>query len=92
MKSAYELAMERLEKTAPMRKLTAAQRNQLAELDSLYAAKFAELDLSFKDQIATTDAAGDGEKAGKLRQQWSQERRRLATELEAKKDRIRPAT
>ncbi len=75
----------------PSHKLTDNQRKQLAELDSIYAAKGAELELSFKDQIATTEAAGDWEKAEKFRQQWSKERQRLATELEAKKDQIRQA-
>ena len=42
MKSAYELAMERLNKTAPVVKVTGAQKKQLAELDSKYAAKIAE--------------------------------------------------
>jgi len=41
MKSAYELAMERLNKSAPSVKLTAAQKKELAELDSQYAAKIA---------------------------------------------------
>ena len=36
MKSSYELAMERLNKTAPAVKLTATQKKQLAELDARY--------------------------------------------------------
>src|SRR5256885_267272 len=39
MKTAYKLAMERLGKNAPVAKLTAAQKRQLGELDSQYAAK-----------------------------------------------------
>ena len=35
MKSAYELAMERLNKTAPTVKLNARQKAELAELDAL---------------------------------------------------------
>ena len=51
MKTAYELAMERLGKTAPTVKLTAGQKKQLAELDSQYAAKIAEREIALKDEI-----------------------------------------
>ena len=52
MKSSYELAMERLNKTAPTTKLTAPQKKALAELDSRYAAKIAEREMALKGQIA----------------------------------------
>ena len=42
MKSAYELAMERLNKMQPSVKLTAAQKKEMAELDAKCAAKIAE--------------------------------------------------
>ena len=42
MKSAYELAMERLQKDAPSVPLNAEQRAQIADIDSLYTAKIAE--------------------------------------------------
>ena len=38
MKSAYELAMERLNKTAPVEKLTAAQKKEIAGLNEKYQA------------------------------------------------------
>ena len=44
MKSAYELAMERLNKSSPAIKLTAEQKKEIAELDSLYASKIAQRD------------------------------------------------
>ena len=89
MKSAYELAMERLAKTSPPVKLTAAQKQALAELDSRYAAKQAERELTLKDEIAGAVAAGDFEKEEKLRQQLQTERKRLQAELEEKKDQVR---
>ena len=64
MKTAYELAMERLNKTAPATKLTGAQKKQLAELDSKYAAKIAEREIALRDEITKAAAAGDAEKAG----------------------------
>ena len=42
MKSAYELAMERLEKASPSISLTADQKKEIAEIDSTYRAKIAE--------------------------------------------------
>src|SRR5690242_5151236 len=59
MKSAYELAMERLNKSAPAAKLTAEQKKQLAELDSKYAAKIAEREIFLKGELTKATANGD---------------------------------
>jgi hypothetical protein len=87
MKSAYELAMERLNKTAPAVKLTAVQKQQLAELDSQYAAKIAGREIALNGEIART--AGDFAREESLREQLVTERKKLLTELDEKKDRIR---
>jgi multidrug resistance efflux pump len=87
MKSSYELAMERLNKTVPTVKLTDAKKKQLAELDSQYSAKIAEREIALGDEI--TKAADDFEKAETLRQQLVVERKKIQTELEAKKEHIR---
>ena len=87
MKSAYELAMERLNKTAPPLKLSDSQKKELAELDSKYAAKIAEREIALNSEIAKT--GGDIEKEGALREQLIGERKKLQAELEAKKERIR---
>jgi len=42
MKTAYELAMERLASKEPERKLTPEQKKKLAEVDETYRAKIAE--------------------------------------------------
>jgi len=89
MKTAYELAMERLNKTAPAVKLTAAQKKELAELDSKYAAKIAGREIALRQEIDLT--AGDVEKAGALRQQLVDERKKLQAELEEKKEAVRRA-
>ena len=89
MKTAYELAMERLGKTAPTVKVTAGQKKRLAELDSQYAAKTAERELALKDEIARVAAAGDFEKVETLQQQLVNERKKLQAELEEKKEQIR---
>ena len=51
MKSAYDLAMERLEKQSPSLKLTDDQRAQIAEIESLYKSKMAEKELLLADLI-----------------------------------------
>ena len=89
MKSAYELAMERLNKVAPAIKLTSAQKQQLAELDSKYAAKIAGREIALQDEINKTAAAGDLEKVETLQQQLVKERKSLQAELEDKKELVR---
>ena len=92
MKTSYELAMERLGKIAPTVKLTAQQKNQLAELDSQYAAKTAEREIALKDEIARAAAAGDLEKVETLQQQLVNERKKLLAGLEEKKEQVRRAS
>jgi hypothetical protein len=52
MKSAYELAMSRLEKSSPVVHLTLEQKQQIAEVDSSINAKIAEKKIFLEDQIA----------------------------------------
>ena len=87
MKSAYELAMERLNKTAPTIKLSDAQKKEIAELESQYAARLAAREIALKGEIA--QAAGDVEKEESLRDQLATERKKLQAELEDKKERVR---
>jgi hypothetical protein len=91
MKTAYELAMERLSKAVPAVKLTDAQKRQLAELDSKYAAKVAEREIALKDEMARAGAADEVEKVETLRQQWVADRRKLQAELAEKKEQVRRA-
>ncbi len=89
MKSAYELAMERLNKQAPSFKLSAAQKQQIAELESKYKARVAEREIGLKDAIDHAAAKGDFEEMGKLQQQLAHEKKKLAAELEEKKEGVR---
>jgi hypothetical protein len=87
MKTAYELAMERLNKAAPPVKFTGAQKKELAELDSKYAAEIAGREIALKDEMAK--AAGDVEKAEVLNQHLAGERKKLQADLEEKKEAVR---
>jgi hypothetical protein len=89
MKSAYELAMERLEKQSPSSKLTDDQRSQLAEIDSLYKSKKAEKELLLTDQMRGEQAAGKFSEVEKLQKQLASELRRLTEECESKKENVR---
>ena len=89
MKSAYELAMERLEKMSPSISLSADQKKEIAEIDSVYRAKIAEKELFLKDQIRKARNAGNLEEAESLEKQLVSEIRRLQEDCEAKKEKLR---
>ena len=90
MKSSYELAMERLNKTSPATvKMTAEKKKQLAELDSKYAAKIAEREIFLKDNLAAARAKGDYEAVAQLEKQMLSDRKSIAAELEEKKEKVR---
>jgi Spy/CpxP family protein refolding chaperone len=89
MKSAYELAMERLQKASPSLSLTEEQKNELAEIDSKYRAKVAEKELFLKDQIRKAQASGKFDEVEKLDKQLVSEIRRLQEECDAKKEKLR---
>ena len=81
--------MERLNKTAPTVKLTAAKKKELADLDSKYAAKIAEREIALRDEMAKV--SDDPGKLDELRDQLVRERKKIQSELEEKKDQVRCA-
>src|SRR5204862_8345623 len=86
MKSAYELAMERLQKTSPSFSLTEEQKKELAEVDSIYRAKIAEKELFLKEQIREAQIEGKTEDVELLQKQLTSEVRRLQEDCKAKKE------
>jgi len=87
VKSAYELAMERLRKGQPdAPRLSDEQRKAIAEIDRRYRAKIAEREIMARDDLLK---AGDAETAERIRQRLSDDVSRLRTECEAEKDRVR---
>jgi hypothetical protein len=89
MKSAYELAMERLEKKAPSLSLTDEQKQQIGEIDSTFRARIAEKQLFLKEQIGKAQSAGNLEEAESLQKQLTIDIRRLQEDAEAKKEKLR---
>ena len=89
MKSAYELAMERLEKQSPTQKLTAAQKKEIADIETTCRAKIAEREVFLQDQLAKAQAADKFDEITELEQQLARELRRINEDAEAKKDKVR---
>ena len=89
MKSAYELAMERLEKASPSLSLTEDQKKEIAEVDSVYRAKMAEQELFLKNQIRNAQTAGKLEEVESLEKQLASEITRLQEDCETKKQKLR---
>ena len=88
MKSAYELAMERLEKKAPTKKLTQKQKDRIAEINSLYGSKIAERETFLQGEIVKEKAKGDLTAVGEIQDQLAREVRRLHVEWEEKKAKV----
>ena len=91
MKSAYELAMERLRKEDPDEQvsLTQDQKEELADIDQKYKAKIAEKEIFLKGKLQEAMQNQDFESATQLETQLKNERLRLQDECESKKNQIR---
>jgi hypothetical protein len=89
MKSAYELAMERLAKDQPILTLTDDQKKQLGEIDSQFKARIAEKELFLKGEMQKAQFAGRFDEVESLERQLRSEIRRLQEDCEAKKEKLR---
>ena len=89
MKSSYELAMERLSKSAPTVKLNNAQKAAIADLEAEYKAKIADREILVKGQIEKVVEKGEFEAIEQLEKQLVSDRKTLAAELEEKKETVR---
>lgn len=91
MKSAYELAMERLNQSDPEagRPLTTAKKKALQEIEQRYAAKVAEKRVFLGGQIEKARREGDAESLRQLEAQLKEECIRLGEEKEQARQAIR---
>ncbi len=87
MKSAYEIAMSRLDAEAPVAKLTEAQRTEIAEIESLYRSKIAERRVFLEGEL--TKSSGNPAESEMIQKQLTSEVARLEEESESKKDKVR---
>ena len=92
IKSAYELAMERLEqKEGKLKPLTDEQKAAIAEADSEMQAKIAQIEITMDPQIAQVRMTGDEQQARDLEAQKAADLERARTQAEDAKKQIRNA-
>jgi hypothetical protein len=91
MKSAYELAMERLRASEgdDAKPLSAKQKNQLADIDAKYKAKLAEREVFLQGKLLQAQHAGQADEAEQIRRQLASERTTLEEDREAEKEKVR---
>ena len=89
MKSAYELAMEKLQKESPAQTLSEEKKAEIAELDNLYQSKLAEREVFLGGKIEEVKLAGDLEAHQQLERELTSDRKTIAAELEEKKESVR---
>ncbi|MEW6235778.1 MAG: hypothetical protein AB1656_10365 [Candidatus Omnitrophota bacterium] len=88
MKSAYELAMERLEKESPSPPpLTEEQKAALAEMDNKYLSKIAEVKILAERELK--ESWNNPEAQAKIQERLQTDIRRLEAERDEKKNEIR---
>jgi len=91
MKSAYELAMERISLQEPTRKVSDALKKILAEIDTTYQAKIAERETFLGAKIAGARAGGVHEEAVVLQEELARDLRGIREEWDRKKEQARLA-
>jgi len=89
MKSAYELAMERLAAKEPVLQLSADQKQRIAAIEAKCKADIAAKELLLQSELAKTLAAGAAEEAAKIQRQLTDEIRRFEEKREREKDAVR---
>ena len=89
MKSAYELAMERLGAGEPQVKLTDEQRAELAEVENRFTAKIAEREVFLKGLIHQAKASGNYSELQELQTQLARDLSTLNSDRESAKEQIR---
>ncbi len=92
MKSAYELAMERLQKNQPAVSLSEEQKRALAEIDNRFTAQIAERKVFLGGKIDLARLQGDHVALAELEDQLRREVKRLEIESEEEKEKIRRMT
>jgi len=89
MKSAYELAMERLESKDPGVLLTDEQKARIAEIEAKCKADIAAKELLLQGEVAKATAVGSHEEIAQLRRQLADEIRRFEEKRDREKDAVR---
>ena len=89
MKSAYELAMERMGGDGESKPLTDEQKGEIAEIDSKYKAKVAERKIFLEKSLSEAIEQHNHEEADNISRQLADEIAGLEGKAEAEKEKIR---
>ena len=89
MKSAYELAMERMGDDGENKPLTDEQKEKIADIDSKYRAKIAERKIFLEKSLSEAIEQHNHEEADIIRRQLAEEIAGLEDKSEADKEKIR---
>lgn len=91
MKSAYELAMERLGDDGTS-KISDAQKAELGEIDEKFRAKIAEREVFLNGLIAEAEAQANYVEIQQLKEQLSREVAKFRDQCESDKEKVRSGT
>ena len=89
IKSALEIAMEKVDGGTSPASLTEDQKERIAEVERTAAARIAELDIMTSQRLTEARAAGDEEGAGRMEKERAAETARIREKAERDKERIR---
>ena len=89
MKSAYELAMARLEAKDPGVLLTEDQKQRIAEIEAKCKADIAAKELLLQGEVAKAAASGVTEEVTQIRRQLADDIRRFEEKREREKEAVR---
>ena len=90
MKSAFDLAMARLEKRdGKLAPLSAEQKKALAEVENKAKAKTAEVEIMFEQKLQAAYAGGKPEEIAEVERQKRSDLDRIRRQAEDEKERIR---
>lgn len=89
MKSAYELAMERLQGDEPIVKLSDEQRAEIGEIDKKFRAKIAEREVFLQGLLEKARSGGDPGEIRQLQEQLTRDVSRLKKDMEDAKEEVR---
>jgi hypothetical protein len=92
MKSAYQLAMERLEAKSPGLHLNAEQKERIAALEAKCRADIAARELLLRGEMAKAEAAGQTDEIAQLQRQLADDIRRLEEKRDREKDAVRASS
>jgi len=89
MKSAYELAMERLEKESPQESLTEEKKELISEIEKKYSAKIAEREVFLRSKIEESLSKGQIQDAQEIEDELNRELKSLRMRCESEKEKVR---